>query len=258
MTESGGGRTERPTANEAAGLVTDGLDRGDLVALFGTCTVVYDGRTSRRLGPADRLVLCKPDGAVVVHDATGLQPVAYAAPGASVEASTDEGEGDASTDERNGDASAAAGVVVRAERDDPPETLVVSFEQVARIDALPVEAPGDATTAGPEARLREHLLDEPGLLEPGFRPLATERETPAGPVDVFGRDANGRTVVVEVKARRVGPDAVGQLARYVEALERDLHADATVRGVLVAPAVTGRARTQLAEHGLEFVPLSVG
>lgn len=241
MTDSGGGRIERPTPGEAAALVTDGLDRGDLLTLFGTCTVVYDGRTSRRLGPADRVALCKPDGAVVVHDATGLQPVAYASPGASVEATAEEEE-----------------AVVHAERDDPPETLVVAFETVAWIDALPVEASVDATTAGPEARLRERLLDEPDLLEPGFRPLATERETPAGPVDVFGRDADGRSVVVEVKARRVGPDAVGQLARYVEALERDLHADATVRGVLVAPAVTKRARVQLAEHGLEFVPLSVG
>ena len=50
--------------------------------------------------------------------------------------------------------------------------------------------------------------------------------------------------------------AVGQLNRYVEALERDLHADAEVRGVLVAPSVTGRARALLAERGLEFVPLT--
>lgn len=257
MTESGGGNAEEPTADEAAAVVTDAVEQGHVATLFGTCTVAYDGRTSRRLGPADRLVLCKPDGAVVVHDATGLQPVAYASPGASIEATAEEGD-EASAEERNGEMSTENVFVVRAEREDPPETLVVEFESVARTAVVPVEDTGEATTAGPEARLRERLLDDPDLLEPGFRPLATERETPAGPVDVFGRDADGRTVVVEVKARRVGPDAVGQLARYVEALERDLHADATVRGVLVAPAVTGRARTQLAEHGLEFVPLSVG
>ena len=47
-----------------------------------------------------------------------------------------------------------------------------------------------------------------------------------------------------------------QLDRYVEALERDLHADAEVRGVLVAPSVTERAERLLAERGLEFVPLT--
>ena len=62
--------------------------------------------------------------------------------------------------------------------------------------------------------------------------------------------------VLELKRRRVGPDAVGQLNRYVEALERDLHADAEVRGVLVAPSVTERAERLLAERGLEFVSLT--
>lgn len=61
---------------------------------------------------------------------------------------------------------------------------------------------------------------------------------------------------MELKRRRVGPDAVGQLTRYVEALERDLHADAEIRGLLVAPSVTERAKALLAENGLEFVPLT--
>ena len=223
---------------EVIALANDGLDREDLVTLAGHCTVRYDGRTSRRFGPADRLVLCKPDGATVVHEATGLQPVAYAQPGGTIEIS-DEG-----------------GILVLAECDDPPESLVIAFEAVPQVDVLAVETTSRVGDVGPEARLRERILDDPELLEPGFRPLATERETPAGPVDVFGRDARGRTVIVEVKARRVGPDAVGQLARYVAALERDLHADAAVRGVLVAPGVTERARELLAEEGLEFVPVA--
>jgi RecB family endonuclease NucS len=87
-------------------------------------------------------------------------------------------------------------------------------------------------------------------------PLATERRTPAGAVDIYGEDADGRAVAVELKRRRVGPDAVGQLGRYVDAMERDLHADTEVRGILVAPSVTDRASRLLAERGLEFVPLT--
>jgi RecB family endonuclease NucS len=59
-----------------------------------------------------------------------------------------------------------------------------------------------------------------------------------------------------LKRRRVGPDAVSQLSRYVRALERDLHADAELRGLLVAPSVTERAEALLAEEGLEFVSLT--
>ncbi|PSP51500.1 endonuclease NucS, partial [Halobacteriales archaeon QH_7_68_42] len=72
----------------------------------------------------------------------------------------------------------------------------------------------------------------------------------------YGEDRDGRTVVLELKRRRVGPDAVGQLGRYVDALERDLHAETEVRGMLVAPSVTDRARRMLAERGLEFVALA--
>jgi RecB family endonuclease NucS len=61
--------------------------------------------------------------------------------------------------------------------------------------------------------------------------------------------------VVELKRRRVGPDAVSQLNRYVDALRRDIHDGATVRGILVAPSVTDRARRLLAERGLAFVSL---
>ena len=98
-------------------------------------------------------------------------------------------------------------------------------------------------------------LDAPDLVESGFEPRATERDTPAGAVDVYGVDADGNTVVVELKRRRVGPDAVGQLSRYVEALRRDGHAERRVRGVLVAPSVTDRARDLLTEEGLKFVAL---
>jgi hypothetical protein len=125
--------------------------------------------------------------------------------------------------------------------------------QVAAFDVTDTE---DLSLSGTEEDLRERILAKPELLEPGFSPRATERQTPAGAVDIYGTDDEGRTVVVELKRRRVGPDAVGQLTRYVEALERDLHADAEIRGILVAPSITDRARGLLEKKGLEFVSLS--
>lgn len=118
-----------------------------------------------------------------------------------------------------------------------------------------VTAPGDRPDTDPHAAVLARILDDPTLVEPGFRPLATERETDVGPVDLYGTDPDGRHVVVEVKTVRAGPDAVSQLSRYVEALARDLHADATVRGVLVAPSITDRARDMATRRDLGLVSL---
>jgi RecB family endonuclease NucS len=75
-------------------------------------------------------------------------------------------------------------------------------------------------------------------------------------VDVYGRDADGAVVAVELKNERARPAAASQLERYVTALRRDLHADADVRGILVAPAVTEKTRRLLAESGLSFSQVS--
>ena len=226
-----------PDAEAARDLAATALDREATVVVFGRCTVEYDGRAASTLGPGDRLVVLKPDGTALVHTDEGQQPVNWQPPGCTHSASVD------------------GGLVVRSERETPPETLLVEFEDVAHAAAYDGSDPEDLSLSGTEADLKERVLAEPELVETGFEPRATERETPAGAVDVFGVDADGNRVVLELKRRRVGPDAVSQLNRYVDALERDLHAEAAVRGVLVAPSVTDRARRLLAERGLEFVSL---
>jgi RecB family endonuclease NucS len=226
-----------PTPADALDAVTAAIDRGDFLTLFGRCAIEYDGRASSSLGPGDRHVTLKPDGAALVHTDEGQKPVNWQPPGCAHSVAVEEG------------------LVVRSERETPAETLLVEFEEVAHAAAYDGSDPEDLSLSGTEADLKDRILANPDIVETGFEPRATERETPAGAVDVFGVDADGNRLVLELKRRRVGPDAVSQLNRYVDALERDLHADATVRGVLVAPSVTDRARSLLAERGLEFVSL---
>ncbi|WP_255151851.1 endonuclease NucS [Halorarius halobius] len=225
-----------PDAAGARDAVAAGVDAGELVSVFGRCTVEYEGRASSTLGAGDRLLLLKPDGTALVHTDEGHQPVNWQPPGCEHAVRVDDGA-----------------LVVHSTRETPEEELLVRFEAVERVTRYAVADDSELSLSGTEADLKERVLDDPELVERGFEPRATERETPAGAVDVFGVDADGNTVVVELKRRRVGPDAVGQLNRYVEALRRDLHGDATVRGMLVAPSVTDRARRLLAEKGLEFV-----
>jgi RecB family endonuclease NucS len=223
---------------EAQALVGDGIDREAIVTLFGRCAVDYEGRAASTLGPGDRLVILKPDGTALVHTDEGQQPVNWQPPGCVHSVAVDD-----------------EALVVRSVRETPAELLVVTFERVDHVALFDATDPSDLSLTGTEADLRERVLADPSLVESGFEPRATERETSAGAVDIYGEDRDGNAVVVELKRRRVGPDAVGQLARYVDALERDLHADVDVRGVLVAPSVTDRARDLLAKRGLEFVSL---
>ena len=227
-----------PDPGTARAFLDDALDRGALVTVFGRCTVEYDGRAASTLGPGDRHLMVKPDGSVLVHTEEGQQPVNWQPPGCTHEVSVEGGR-----------------IRVRSERTTPAEELLVEFESVGHAAAFDARDEGEFALSGTEADLRERILADPALVEPGFTPLATERDTAAGAVDVYGEDERGRTVVLELKRRRVGPDAAGQLSRYVEALRRELHADTEVRGILVAPSVTDRARRLLAEQGLEFVAL---
>ncbi len=229
---------EQPSFETACETVTDGIARDALVTIFGRCTVDYDGRASSELDAGDRHVMCKPDGTTLVHTDEGQKPVNWQPPGCTHEAVC---EGDE--------------LHLESHRSTPEERLLVAFETVLQVSVFPVSDSSELTLVGTEEDLRERILEDPGLLEPGFRPLATERDTPAGAIDIYGEDSVGRAVVVELKRRRVGPDAVSQLRRYVDALERDLHADASIRGILVAPSVTDRAEGLLGEHGLEFVSL---
>ncbi|ELY48153.1 endonuclease NucS [Natronorubrum sulfidifaciens] len=236
---------EQPALEAACEAIADGLERAALVTVFGRCTVDYEGRASSTLEAGDRHVMLKPDGAALVHTDEGQQPVNWQPPGCTHDVFCD----------RPADGDGEDALVLESVRSTPEERLCVRFQDVLQVSAFSGTDETDLTLSGTEADLRQRILEEPALLEAGFKPLATERETAAGAVDIYGEDAAGRTVVVELKRRRVGPDAVGQLRRYVDALERELHADADIRGILVAPSVTDRADRLLVDHGLEFVSL---
>ena len=226
----------RPAHREALWELEAAFERGDLVTVFGTCTVEYDGRAASLLGPGARLVVLKPDGSALVHTDEGRTPVNWQPPGCEHRAAVRDGR-----------------LRIRSVRTSPAETLDVRFSEVEQFAAYGVTGGRDVAVVGSEADLKDRVLADPAVVEPGFEPLATERESEAGPIDVFGRDADGHPVVVELKRRRVGPDAVGQLARYVAAVEREESDGTTVRGVLLAPSVTDRARDLLAQEDLEHV-----
>jgi RecB family endonuclease NucS len=228
----------QPAVEDALDLLETGFERGGMLTLVGECEVDYEGRASSHLPPGERLVILKPDGTLLVHRDEQRKPVNWQPPGSTHSACVD------------GDR-----LIVESVRTSPHEEIEITFETLAQASLLELDDTSGLALEGSEEDLRQRILENPDVLEKGFRAMMTERETSAGAVDIYGQDANGTPTIVELKRRRVGPDAVGQLNRYVEALERN-RPGRSVRGILVAPSVTDRAEELLATEDLEFVPLT--
>lgn len=239
MNETGLHTFSHPSHEKALALFETGCERGAVISLFGRCRVEYDGRAASTLAAGNRLVVCKPDGAILVHTDEGQKPVNWLPPGCTHHAHVESDE-----------------LRIESQRSTPDEELLIYFERVDHAVAYDATSASELSMTGTEADLRERILDDPSVIEPGFEPRATERETAAGAVDIYGVDADENAVVLELKRRRVGPDAVSQLNRYVAVLDRELHTGTQVRGILVAPSVTYRAQNLLEKRGLEFVSLS--
>jgi RecB family endonuclease NucS len=127
---------------------------------------------------------------------------------------------------------------------------------------------------GVEAHLQALLAEHPETLAPGLSLVRREHPTPIGPVDLLCRDAAGAYVAVEIKRRReldgakhhlenarhwavevkriAGLEAVEQLTRYVELLNRDPQL-APVGGILAAQTIKPQARTLATDRGLQCV-----
>lgn len=228
-----------PGPADAAAAIEDALAAGAMVTVVGECVVDYEGRTNSFLPAGERLVVLKPDGTLLVHRTEKRKPVNWQPPGSELQALVEDGE-----------------LHVRSSRRDPEEVVDVRFASVYQTSTMALTDGRSLELSGTEEDLRQRILADPSLLESGFRPQETERANVAGPADIYGEDADGRPVIVELKRRRTGPDAVSQLKRYVDEFLRETTLDADgVRGILVAPSVTDTARQLLEEEGLEFVAL---
>jgi RecB family endonuclease NucS len=202
-----------------------------MVQVAARCSIDYQGRAESKLGSGERLLIFKPDGTLLVHTNAKLKPVNWQPPGCAFR----EGER----------------LVITAAREKPKETVRIALEEVHLVFALGMEDGEALDLAGTEDDLQAFLAQHPQLVEPGFRFWRRERASGRGPMDLYGEDAHGRRVVVEVKRARAGVKEADQLRRYVER-ERAARGDVGVRGILVAERVSETARKYLADMALEY------
>jgi hypothetical protein len=207
-----------------------------LVQVAARCVVDYQGRAESQLASGARLIVLKPDGTLLVHASSKLKPVNWQPPGCVFSADRQDGR-----------------VVLLATRDKPvKETVRIVLEEIHAVLSLDLEDEATLDLQGSEDDLQAWLAQHPHLVEPGFRFWTRERASGRGPMDLYGEDAAGRRVVVEVKRRAAGVAEADQLRRYVERERAARGGEAKVRGILVAPAVSEKARKYLGDLGLEY------
>ena len=144
-------------------------------------------------------------------------------------------------------------IEVHSIRRKPREEVRIIFYKVFMISALRLNDAGNFTLYASERDMHRAILRKPSLLEEGFTPISYEKKVEPGFVDVYGIDKDGKLVIVEVKRKTAGKEAVLQLSKYMNALGSK--SDRELRGVLVAPSIKKDVQRLLITLGLEFKAL---
>jgi RecB family endonuclease NucS len=215
------------------------------------CQVDYAGRLTAHLPMATRVLMIKADGSVLVHsDGGSYKPLNWMSPPCTVREGTTE------------DGAMEWTVVSRAGSSQTVDTLKILIEEIHHDSSHDLGVDPGLQKDGVEKHLQALLAEHPATLGSGLTLVRREYPTAIGPVDLMCRDGNGehsavdvelvvepaRHVAVEIK-RKANIDAVEQLTRYLELLNRDPLLK-PVRGILAAQTIVPQARTLAEDRGI--------
>jgi len=249
---------QNPDMESAAALFREAIKRKTIL-IAGNCWINYQGRASSKLKPGERIVIIKKDGALLVHRPIGYEPVNWM-PGGEViyhiETKTCWSFKPESRQISGGKSYSSLKnnvLLIRAVRQKPRETLQVFFDNIYFFTTLSLVDEGDFSLYASEEDMQEAIMIQPSLVEEGLRTITYEKKVEPGFIDVYGVDKEGRMVVIEIKRRKAGKEAVLQLSRYVDSLKSTVNRD--IRGILVAPRIAKGVQKLLMTLGLEFKQL---
>lgn len=212
--------------------------------VIARCSVDYAGRLSAHLPLAQRLLMVKGDGSLLVHsDGGSYKPLNWMSPPCTLETVEPD------DDQRE------AGIVElwKVTHKKTADQLVVSIHEVLHDSSHELGIDPGLQKDGVEAHLQKLLAEQIEILGDGHRLVRREYMTAIGPVDILATDASGGSVAVELK-RRGDIDGVEQLTRYLELMNRDPLL-APVSGVFAAQEIKPQARTLAEDRGIRCVVL---
>ncbi|MER7127437.1 endonuclease NucS [Streptosporangium saharense] len=201
--------------------------------VIARCSVDYVGKLTAHLPMAPRLILIKADSSVSIHaDDRAFKPLNWMNPPCKLR-------------EEDGLWTVTHGKT--------GEQLLLTMEEILHDSSHELGVDPGLVKDGVEAHLQELLAEHITTLGAGWTLVRREYMTAIGPVDILCRDHTGASVAVELK-RRGNIDAVEQLTRYLELMNRDPLL-APVSGILAAQAIVPQARTLAEDRGIRCVTL---
>ena len=226
---------QNPKNVELLDLINEALSKKAFLVIIACCRIEYRGRATSRLGSGDRTIIIKSDGSFLIHQDYNLEPVNWQPPNCNFNAKM---EGDL--------------VFVTGVRRNPSESLEVEIHRAYMVSYHRGKDIKTLELAGYEEDMRNMILKNPEIIEKGFRPISREYSVSGGFIDILGKDKDGNLMILELKSRKAGVNAVKQLKKYFEDFTdyKDF-----VRGILVAPSITEDAKELLERYQLEFKAL---
>ncbi|MFZ7087168.1 endonuclease NucS [Curtobacterium sp. RRHDQ10] len=212
--------------------------------VIARCSVDYAGRLSAHLPLATRLLMLKADGSLLVHsDGGSYKPLNWMSPPCSIAIAGPDAD------------QTAAGIaeVWTVTQKKTQDRLIVSIHEVFSDETHDLGVDPGLVKDGVEAHLQQLLAEQIELLGDGHTLVRREYMTAIGPVDILARDDLGASVAVEMK-RNANIDAVEQLTRYLELMNRDPMLR-PVQGVLAAQSFAPQARTLAEDRGIRVLVL---
>lgn len=237
--------------------------------VIARCSVDYTGRLNAHLPLATRLLVHKGDGSLLVHsDGGSYKPLNWMSPPCTLTVVQPD-EDDVDVVEK-----------WRVTHTKTGDALTVRLYEVLHDSSHELGVDPGLVKDGVEADLQRLLAEQVEVIGAGLTLVRREFPTAIGPVDLLLRDPAGGTIAVEVKRRgdidgskvkpyadtsnrghvavevkrKAGIDAVEQLTRYLELLNRD-PALRPVRGILAAQSIAPQARTLANDRGIEVLLL---
>ncbi len=227
-----------PSLDEARKELVNGIEARKLMVMVASCSVDYSGRTGSHLGKGERLVIVKGDGCILVHRGRDYQPVNWQPSGCIIQAQANNGT-----------------LVLKAIRPNPLESLTLVVSEVQFLGTFLLQDDAEFILHASEEEMQRAIVLQPDIIEPGFKILDFEKKVPPGFVDVHGVDADGNTVVIEIKKDPAGFPAIKQLLEYLKYLPAPQ--GRKLRPMIVAPSVAKGSQSTLAKSGIEFKQLTL-
>lgn len=227
----------QPTLIDAEKILSKAVSKHIFSILVADCKIQYIGRSSSILNWGERVIMLKPDGAVLIHRKSNYNAVNWQPSGTSISISINNKL-----------------LIIKSDRRNPNENLLINCKKIMFISLFYLKDEATLDILLSETDIYNILLLHPNMIEPGFRISTQQKKLGGGKADIIGFDNKGQFTVVEVKRVVADSNAIKQVYQYVSKMRKT---SPKVRGILLAPSIRVPAKKMAKSLSIEYIKLDL-